>query len=230
MCDAALADYQQRLAADPTIPTEDWQAGHMIRFTAEGVPAAVEDASCRNVAEPEPTGPDPAPPPVITDEQVLAEFRTIPLPVPAAHMSPPFPACVHLNVPSYVYVDPVDTAPVTVTLLGTPVTVYPQVEDYTWDFGDGTSLTTTDPGAAYPNGTVSHVYRTPGRYEVTVTVRWGADWSSPTHTRSAVPGETTTTSDPGIAWVHEVRVVLINDPGATLPTKPHDPADACFTG
>jgi hypothetical protein len=228
ICTAKIDDYQRRLAADPTIPVEDWEAGHVVHFSADGVPVSVGPPACENVAEPEPSGSDPAPPPVVTDQDVLSAFRQIPLPVPAARMSPPFPACVHLNVPNYVYVDPVDTAPVTVTLLGTPVTVFPRIEDYTWDFGDGSSLTTTDPGAAYPNGTVSHIYRTPGRYEVTVTVRWGADWESPTHPRSAVPGDTTTTSDPGIAWAHEVKVVLVNDPNAPLPTKAHDPADACY--
>ncbi len=226
-CTAEIDDYQRRLAADPTIPVEDWEAGHLVHFDANGVPVAVDPPSCENVADPAPADSNP-PPRVVTDHDALSAFRTIPLPVPAARMSPPFPACVHLNVANYVYVDPVDTAPVTVTLLGTPVTVFPRVVDYTWDFGDGTRLTTEDPGAAWPHGTVSHMYRTPGRYQVTVTLRWAADWESPKHPRSPVPGETTTISAPGIAWVHEVRVVLVNDPDAALPTKPHDPADACY--
>jgi hypothetical protein len=225
VCADKLADYHQRLAADPSIPEEDWVPGHVVHYSAAGDVLYAEPAICRDVAAHDT---DPPPPAVVTSQDVAAAFKTIPLPVPAARMSPPFPACVHLNVPNYVYVDQVDTSPVTVTVLGTPVTVFPRVLDYTWDFGDGQSLTTTDPGAPYPGGTVSHVYRTAGRYDVTVTIRWGADWQSPSQARSEVPGQTTTTSAPGVAWAHEVRVVLVNDPTAALPTSRHDPADACY--
>lgn len=224
VCDSDRADYARRLAADPTIPEEDWTTARLVHYSADGTISSIDPPICVNTAD---TGSDP-PAPVVTGDTVATAFKTIALPVPTARMSPPFPACVHLNLPNYVYVDPIDTDPITVPLLGTPVTVYPRVIDYTWNFGDGTTLTTTDPGAAWPNGTISHVYRKSGRYEVTVTIRWAGDWQTPTHPRSPIPGETTTTSPPGIAWAHEFHVVLLHDPNAVLPTKPHDPADACY--
>jgi hypothetical protein len=45
---------------------------------------------------------------------------------------------------------------------------------FTWDFGDGSApLTGTDPGAPWPNHTVSHVYRDPGA--VTISLRTVSD-------------------------------------------------------
>lgn len=228
VCATQQADYEQRQASDPTIPEEDWEVGHVIHYSATGDVLFVEPPSCRNTADSDPDPANPVELPQVTDGDVATAFQTIPLPVPTARMSPAFPACVHLNMPNYVYVDPVDTDPITITLLGTPVTVYPRIIDYTWNFGDNQQLTTTDPGKPYPDGTVSHIYRKSGRYQVTVTVRWAADWQSPTHPRSAVPGEADTTSQPGIAWAHAMHVVLLSDPHAVLPAKPHDPADACY--
>ena len=210
VCQSHIADYERRLAADPAVPEEHWTVARLVHYDAAGVITDIDPPQCIDTAR---SAGDPAPPPAVTDDTVAREFQVVPLPEPEAGMSPPFPACVHLNVPNYVYVTDIDTDPIHVTLLGTPVTIYPRVVDYTWDFGDGTTVTTTDPGAP----------------QVTVTARWAADWESPTHARSAVPGEATTTSAPGVAWVHEVRVVLVDDPNAVLPTKSHDPADACYS-
>ena len=41
---------------------------------------------------------------------------------------------------------------------GTPVTIVATPASYTWDWGDGTTTTTKDPGAAYPDHTVFHKY------------------------------------------------------------------------
>ena len=46
---------------------------------------------------------------------------------------------------------------------------------YTWDFGDGSApLTGTDPGAPWPNHTVSHVYETPGTVTISLRTEWDA--------------------------------------------------------
>ena len=41
---------------------------------------------------------------------------------------------------------------------GAPVTIVATPASYTWDWGDGTTTTTKDPGAAYPDHTVFHKY------------------------------------------------------------------------
>lgn len=59
-----------------------------------------------------------------------------------------------------------DTAPIakTVTLLGQQVTLEATPATYTWHFGDGTSTSTTEPGAAYPDLTITHDYQRTGDY------------------------------------------------------------------
>ncbi|PYG00434.1 PKD domain-containing protein [Georgenia satyanarayanai] len=48
---------------------------------------------------------------------------------------------------------------------------------FTWDFGDGSApLTGTDPGAPWPNHTVSHVYSDPGTVRISLRTEWDADF------------------------------------------------------
>jgi hypothetical protein len=50
--------------------------------------------------------------------------------------------------------------------------------EYVWHWGDGTTdLITDDPGAAYPDGKVTHVYTTAGEIDGTLTTRWGATYT-----------------------------------------------------
>jgi hypothetical protein len=69
------------------------------------------------------------------------------------------------------------------------VTLHPS---FTWSFGDGSIMNTTDPGAAYPNGSIQHTYLKPGTYLVTVLATWGGTWSH-NGTIRAVTGEVKTT-------------------------------------
>lgn len=45
-----------------------------------------------------------------------------------------------------------------------------------WDFADGPPQVFTVPGGAYPNTSVSHVYRTAGARQVSVTTTWDGDF------------------------------------------------------
>ncbi|WP_152188204.1 PKD domain-containing protein [Georgenia satyanarayanai] len=48
---------------------------------------------------------------------------------------------------------------------------------FTWDFGDGSvPLTGTDPGAPWPDHTVSHVYSDPGAVTISLRTEWDADF------------------------------------------------------
>lgn len=50
---------------------------------------------------------------------------------------------------------------------------------YVWRFGDGSVITTTDPGrpwSARRDGSIGHVYETKGRYRISVAVVWEARW------------------------------------------------------
>jgi hypothetical protein len=101
------------------------------------------------------------------------------------------------TVPTIVYVD---RAPRTrnVTLLGTPVIIRATASAYTWTWGDGAQTVTTQPGAAYPNATVTHTYM---YEEQDVVVRLTTSWRGSYSTNGgaswlAAPGVAHTTSTP----------------------------------
>ncbi|MEO8329679.1 MAG: PKD domain-containing protein [Candidatus Nanopelagicales bacterium] len=45
---------------------------------------------------------------------------------------------------------------------------------WVWTFGDGASITTTEPGGGWPDDSVAHTYPTAGSYPITVTTEWKA--------------------------------------------------------
>ena len=49
---------------------------------------------------------------------------------------------------------------------------------YLWDFGDGGTLITSDPGAPYPLSTITHRYESANTYQISLTVRWQGTWRS----------------------------------------------------
>ena len=59
---------------------------------------------------------------------------------------------------------------------------------FSWSFGDGSVMSSTDPGAPYPNGSIQHAYLKEGTYLVTMLATWGGTWSNQGTIR-AVTGE-----------------------------------------
>ncbi|UJP40099.1 PKD domain-containing protein [Cellulomonas palmilytica] len=53
---------------------------------------------------------------------------------------------------------------------GVDVVVTP--ESYTWDFGDGETVVTADPGRPYPAFVVTHTYLDLGRRTISLTTAW----------------------------------------------------------
>lgn len=87
------------------------------------------------------------------------------------------------------------------TVLGVPVTVRALPTRYSWDFGDGTApLVTTQPGRAWPDPTVSHVYRNPGTRTVTLTTQWSGQF--------LVGGSTTWQPIAGVATTTETAPAI----------------------
>ena len=62
-------------------------------------------------------------------------------------------------------------------LLGFPVQVRAEPSRFSWDFGDGTVLPTSDPGAPYPDLTTWHEYVTPGQVAITLTTTYTGEYS-----------------------------------------------------
>ena len=78
--------------------------------------------------------------------------------------------------PMMVWTSP-DKQTFNITLLGTPIEVEATPVSFNWDWGDGQSFETTDPGTPYPNYTVSHAYEVTGDgYVIRLRTSWSARW------------------------------------------------------
>ena len=64
-----------------------------------------------------------------------------------------------------------------ITLLGTAIEVEATPVSFNWDWGDGQTFDTTDPGTPYPNYSVSHPYEVTGNgYVIRLRTSWSARW------------------------------------------------------
>jgi hypothetical protein len=88
--------------------------------------------------------------------QILRAFRRIPLPESVLTIQPPGGATlVNFDTNFFTHAAPFER---TVTLLGHQVHFRIRPRQFAWHFGDGSSETTTKPGAAYPALEVTHRY------------------------------------------------------------------------
>lgn len=160
-----------------------------------------------NQANPESRCPLPAPAADIAAE-VLRAFQQVALPPAELTIQPPDgTTLVNLDTNFYTAADPFTT---TVTLLDQTITLHIHPTAFTWTFGDGTTSTTTTPGAPYPDLQVTHAYTQPGTVTTQLTTTWSADYqigTGPTHT---VDGTVTMTSDPVPLRIREATPVLVD--------------------
>jgi hypothetical protein len=97
------------------------------------------------------------------------------------------------------------------TLLGVQVTLNVNAS-WTWDFGDGATLTTTDPGGAYPITSLSHTYLTAGQDTVTLATNWTGTFSMADGPAIVIPGGAIPRiSAPFALDIHEARGVLVTN-------------------
>lgn len=99
---------------------------------------------------------------------------------------------VLINLDAIVYTSD-DPRTLTTEVNGTPVTVKATPTSYTWSWGDGSSTTTTDPGAAYPNQTVTHRYASTAQdVSISLTTTWDATFTPEGQDTQPVTGTITT--------------------------------------
>ena len=55
---------------------------------------------------------------------------------------------------------------------------------FTWSFGDGSVVSTTQNGAPYPNGTIRHSYSKPGTYVITLLTTWNGSYTHKAQVRA----------------------------------------------
>ncbi|GGO78813.1 hypothetical protein H7344_17150 [Nocardioides deserti] len=113
--------------------------------------------------------------PQLTPGMVANAFRRLPLPGATLQVQPPNGRTL-VNFATNFYTERGDLTR-SVTLLGRRVDLRITATGYTWHFGDGTTTTTTEPGAPYPALDVTHDYRKAGRVAPSVDTTYSAEFS-----------------------------------------------------
>ena len=96
------------------------------------------------------------------------------LPTGGISYQPDFKPLIH--TPVYFWNDLPSVFRTQVNLIGETIDVVLR-PSYTWSFGDGAFLSTTDPGGPYPNGKITHIYSQPGIYPVLLTTTWNGSFT-----------------------------------------------------
>ena len=130
-----------------------------------------------------------AKPKVTAPKKIVAPKKKIPVAVAATSLSdriskvlpttgvayqPNFQPLI--NVPVYFWCDMPPIFRTKVNLIGEVIDVTMR-PSFAWAFGDGSFKSTTDPGAPFPNGKVTHTYSNPGTYPVLLITTWGGTFA-----------------------------------------------------
>jgi hypothetical protein len=107
------------------------------------------------------------------------------LPLRNIYVQPPRGAIA--AIPTYFWTDTNSLFNTTTEILGVAVgvTLNPT---FTWNFGDGSSITLDHPGGPLPDKTVSHVYKRAGRFLVTLNISWLGSWAAGAYSYPVVGG------------------------------------------
>ena len=130
-----------------------------------------------------------AKPKVTAPKKIVAPKKKIPVAVAATSLSdriskalpttgvayqPNFQPLI--NVPVYFWSDLPPIFRTKVDLIGEVIDVTMR-PSFAWAFGDGSFKSTTDPGAPFPKGKITHTYSSPGTYPVVLVTTWGGTFA-----------------------------------------------------
>ena len=115
----------------------------------------------------------------------IADRLTKLLPTGGVAFQPAFEPLVHVPVVFWCDLPKIFSTRFNIVGEVVDVTLRPS---FSWSFGDGSVMSSTDPGAPYPNGSIQHAYLKEGTYLVTMLATWGGTWSNQGTIR-AVTGE-----------------------------------------
>lgn len=149
---------------------------------------------------------------VVTAAAVASAFRHIGVPTPALHVQP-VKGRTLVNFKTNFYATGGAGFTRTITLLGQRVTLKIAVDHYDFRFGDGGHLTSTEPGAAYPQLTNTHEYLRKGVVHPSMGTTWTADYRVNGGAWQAVDGTVTVHTAPQRLEVVEARPVLVDPYG-----------------
>lgn len=121
------------------------------------------------------TTPPLAPKQQLTAAMIARAFRHVPLPALATRVQPADRTLVNFDTIFFTEARPITR---TLTLLGQQVRLDIRPSRFTWTYGDGSTETTSVPGAPYPSKQVTHRY--PHAHTTVaahVAVTWTAEYS-----------------------------------------------------
>ena len=149
----------------------------------------------------------------LTPGRILEAFERIPLPESPLEVQPPggvtlvnFDTILHTEAQPFTE---------TVQLLNRQITFDIEPSEFTWTLGDGSTLTTTDPGRAWRAGLpmneyVSHRYAKAGTVQLQLTTTWSARWRLPNGPWRPVVDTVEITSPPQQLEVTTARPQLVS--------------------
>jgi hypothetical protein len=145
--------------------------------------------------------------PTITPGLVAAAFQRIPLPEAPLVIQPPNGRTL-VNFKTNFYTEQGELSR-TVTLLGRQVELRIWPASFTWQFGDGEWLQSTEPGAKYPDLQITHEYVRKGRVSPSVDTTYAAQFRVDGGPWRDVNGTVTIPGSPQGLRVVEARPVLV---------------------
>lgn len=110
----------------------------------------------------------------VVREVNLSDRLTKLVPTGGIAFQPEFEALI--NVPVIFWIDVPQVFQSRVTIIGEVVDVALR-PGFIWSFGDGYMWPTINPGAPYPNQTITHTYSKPGTYAVVVLTTWNGNFT-----------------------------------------------------
>ena len=149
-------------------------------------------------AVPKKSTPTPAPP--VAQTASLNDRLIKALPTAGIAYQPEYEPLV--DVPVFMWTDLPTSFMTQVKIVGEIVDVALR-PSFTWSFGDGTFLSTTDVGGPFPDGKIKHTYSNPGTYLITLISTWNGTYTHNAQTR-AITGTVKTTSI--------VTITVVNSP------------------
>lgn len=160
-------------------------------------------------------------PPVVTPDMVRARVVRL-VPSAAIGLAPRQATLVHIQ--TIMWVDaPAQRTLAPFTILGQRVVVQLKLDHVDWNFGDGSSATSSSPGKPYdeqhdPCRAVrcpdyfGHTYRTTGNRDLTATAYWRASFTVGGGNAIAIPGTVAGPTDRANLVVKQARAVLVPNP------------------
>jgi hypothetical protein len=142
----------------------------------------------------------PTPQPPVAQTASLNDRLIKALPTAGIAYQPEYEPLV--DVPVFMWTDLPTSFMTQVKIVGEIVDVALR-PSFTWSFGDGTFLSTTDVGGPFPDGKIKHTYSNPGTYLITLISTWNGTYTHNAQTRG-ITGTVKTTSI--------VTITVVNSP------------------